>query len=136
MDRVTLGQILEIGTWILGATATISGLYALFSKLSNKIIGVALEKQLKPILEQQEALSKEVRALRNELAQNNLQTARVDLNQAIEHAPHEHKAILDLAWHYFVELGGDTWMTGRFKEWAKQENVDITYILKYIRHDQ
>lgn len=136
MDQVTLGQILEIGAWILGAAATISGLYALFSRLSNKILGAALEKQLKPILERQEALSKEVRALRNELAQNNLQTARVDLSQAIEHAPHEHKAILDLAWHYFVELGGDTWMTGRFKEWAKQENVDISHILQYVRHGE
>lgn len=134
METITIAQILEIGAWLLGAAATISGLYALLSRLGNKVLGAALEKYLKPIMEHQEALGKQVRALRNELAQNNLQTARVDLNQAIEHTPHEHKAILDLAWHYFVELGGDTWMTGRFIEWADQEHVDITYILKYIRH--
>ncbi len=134
METITIAQILEIGAWLLGAAATISGLYALLSRVGNKVLGAALEKYLKPIMEHQEALGKQVRALRNELAQNNLQTARVDLNQAIEHTPHEHKAILDLAWHYFVELGGDTWMTGRFIEWADQEHVDITYILKYIRH--
>lgn len=115
MSSVTLGQILEIGAWILGATATLSGLYALLSRLGNKVIGSALEKHLKPITENQEALGKDARALRNELAQNNLQTARVDLNQTIEHAPREHKAILDLAWHYFVELGGNGYMLGGSK---------------------
>lgn len=134
METITIAQILEIGAWLLGAAATISGLYALLSRLGNKVLGAALEKYLKPIMERQEALGKQVRALRNELAQNNLQTARVDLNQAIEHTPHEHKAILDLAWHYFVELGGDTYMTGIFKDWAEKEQVDIEYILQHIRH--
>ncbi len=134
MSSLTLDQILEIGTWVLGAAATVSGLYALMLRLGNKVLGAALEKHLRPITEHQAALGKDVRALRNELTQNNLQTARVDLNQAIEHTPHEHKAILDLAWHYFVELGGDTYMTGVFKDWAEKEQVDIEYILQHIRH--
>lgn len=76
----------------------------------------------------------EIGQVRHELTQNNLQTARVDLFQSIKHTPHEHRAICDLGWHYFVELGGDSWMSGEFAKWAIQEGVDISYIAKHSPH--
>ncbi len=131
---VSLEMILQIAGWLAGAITTFGVIYAFVTKVGNRVLSTALDKYLKPITDHQTELSKEVRALRVELQQNNLQTARVDLNQAMEHAPHEHKAILDLAWHYFIELGGDTYMTGLFKAWAKREGVDISHILQHVKH--
>lgn len=134
MNGITLGEIAKWLALMAGIITSVTVIYKVLFKIVSKAFTGALDKSLEPIHNQQAELSKELRAVRNELSQNNLQTARVDLTQALEHAPHEHKAILDLAWHYFVELGGDTYMTGLFKEWATKENVDISHILQHVRH--
>lgn len=79
-------------------------------------------------------LQEDVAKMRSELTENNIQTARLDLCQAITHSPKEHQAILKLAWHYFVELGGDAWMSTMFKEWAGKEGVEISHISKHVTH--
>lgn len=136
MDALTLGEIAKWLALVAGIITSVTVIYRILYKIVSKAFTAALDKSLETIHSQQAELAKSLRAVRNELSQNNLQTARVDLNQAIEHAPHEHKAILDLAWHYFVELGGDTYMTGLFKEWATKENVDVSHILQHVRHGE
>lgn len=100
------------------------------TKQSNDNVGEKVKELSVKVDNQNNELGK----VRNELAQNNLQTARVDLFQSIQHTPHEHRAICDLGWNYFVELGGDSWMSGKFTEWAIQEGVDISYIAKHSPH--
>jgi len=100
------------------------------AKQSNDDVGAEVKRLAAKVDGQSAQLGK----MRNELSQNNLQTARVDLYQAITHTPHEHKAILDLAWHYFVELGGDSWMSGEFAKWAEREKVDISHITEQTAH--
>lgn len=79
-------------------------------------------------------LQKRVSKLQEGLDANNLETARVDLFQALNHTPHEHKAIMELAWQYFVDLGGDSYMSGEFRKWAETEKVDIEAIVARARH--
>lgn len=134
MDTLTLGEIAKWLALIAGIITSVTAIYKVWHRIVSSALTNALDKSLEPIRAQQAELSKELKAVRNELSQNNLQTARVDLTQALEHAPHEHKAILDLAWHYFIELGGDTYETGLFKEWAKQEKVDISHIMDQAAH--
>lgn len=100
------------------------------NKQSNDDVGGKIQELSIKVDNQNSELGK----VRNELAQNNLQTARIDLFQSIKHTPNEHRAICDLAWHYFIELGGDSWMSGEFAKWAIQEEVDISYIAKHSPH--
>lgn len=132
LSQINLGDIAMALAFVAGAIGSISVIYKTIAKVAGKALSDLLEKHLKAITDNQEALVKDVRALRVELSQNNLQTARLDLTQALKHAPKEHKAILDLAWHYFIELGGNTYETGLFKEWAEKEGVDISYILEQM----
>ena len=62
-------------------------------------ISAVVKSEVAPLKERMNATDTKLDTLQASLDQNNLETARVDLNQATEHAPHEHKAILDLAKH-------------------------------------
>lgn len=90
--------------------------------------------EAKKLQELTKELKGQVDHLQQDLYENNLETARVDLFQALNHTPHEHKAIMELAWRYFVDLGGDSYMSGEFKKWAKAEKVDIEAIVARARH--
>lgn len=136
LSQINLGDIAVALASVAGAIGSIAVIYKAIAKIAGKALGTLFENHLKPITDNQEILVKDVRALRVELSQNNLQTARLDLTQALKHAPKEHKAILDLAWHYFIELGGNTYETGLFKEWAEKEGVDISHILDQMAHRQ
>lgn len=134
MDGVTIGQIAGWLALIAGIFTSFGVIYKVMSTFASKALDKALERALQPMIEKQSNLEDEVAKFREELRQNNLETARVDLMQAIEHTPGEHKAILELGWHYFVELEGDAWMSGVFREWATRENVDISYIAARAAH--
>lgn len=59
-----------------------------------------------------------------------LDTLRTQLLLYIYHDPTEHHTILEIAKVYFVDYGGDWIMTGKFREWAKAEGVEIPFELK------
>lgn len=50
-------------------------------------------------------------------------TTRIQLLSMIRHDPTNHEAIMRIARHYFVDLGGDWYMTAIFHEWCAQEGV-------------
>lgn len=93
-----------------------------------------LKKKIQQLEKQLQGIEDTTGAIRKELEENNLETARVDLMQAIEYAPKEHKAILDLADYYFGTLKGDTWMSGIFMEWSIKEKVDVSRIIEKAKH--
>lgn len=44
--------------------------------------------------------------------------------------PEDKRAIEDLAYHYFAELKGDTYVYGLYAEWADAHDVDYSQILQ------
>lgn len=46
--------------------------------------------------------------------------------------PDNVKDIISLAQTYFVELGGNSWMYSRYKKWAKEHDIDTTWLDTHI----
>lgn len=134
MPNITLGDIAGWLTLIAGIITSAGVIYRFLVKQREKSLAIALDKALAHVLERQAAMEGKIDAMASNQLQNDLETARVDLMQAIHHAPHEHQAILSLGERYFLELHGDTWMSGVFREWAKIEGVDIGYISNRAQH--
>lgn len=86
LSSINLGDIAMALAFVAGAIGSISVIYKTIAKVAGKALSDLLEKHLKAITDNQEVLVKYVRALRVELSQNNLQTARLDLTQALKHA--------------------------------------------------
>ena len=134
MESLTLWDFFSWIGMIAGAITGCTVIYNFLVKQRQKSLDASLDKALKPILERQAALEGKIDAMATNQLQNDLETARVDLMQAIQHAPSEHQAILALGERYFLELQGDTWMSGVFRKWAEDENVDINYIISRAAH--
>ena len=60
-----------------------------------------------------------------------LDTLRTQLLLYMYHEPQEHNTILEIARVYFVEYHGDWIMTNKFKQWAKEEEVEIPFELNH-----
>lgn len=54
---------------------------------------------------------------------------RLELTMLIEHDPENVVAIEQIAKHYFGELQGDKYMTGKYSAWAKQYGGDTTIVI-------
>lgn len=145
IKSITLGDIaltLAFVAGVIGSIAAIKKVYAGHKTkererertVMQEIVEEAVKKHVEPLESELAATKKEVKVLRSELGSNNVQTARVDLMMGIEHTPHEHEAILKLATNYFLNLGGDAWMSGALRKWATEEGVDISYIAERVPH--
>lgn len=141
MESITLGEILGWLGLIAGAITSVSVIFkaakTVRDKRRDQIISqveAVVEKEFAKIYARMDSSDARLAQLQKSLELNNLETARVDLVQAIEHAPHEHQAILAQAERYFIELGGDAWMSGIFREWAEREKVDISHISAMVAH--
>lgn len=51
-------------------------------------------------------------------------TTRIELMVLMEHDPQNIAAIEKLAYHYFVELNGDTYLTGMYSTWCHKYGGD------------
>lgn len=60
-----------------------------------------------------------------------LDTLRTQLLLYMYHDPHEHNTILEIARVYFVDYGGDWIMTNKFRQWARDEGVEIPFELNH-----
>lgn len=137
MTDITLGQIaatLAFTAGVIGSIATIAKVYGRYKTKELERFREVIKSEVAPIKSDLAETQHQLQALQDSLQQNNVQTARLDLNTAIEHTPHEHESILKLAEHYFLELGGDAWMSGKFRKWANEEGVDISYIMEQVPH--
>lgn len=74
------------------------------------------QRELESIIERLDALERKEDA-------NNLQTARIDLRQALQHSPDNIPAVLELARIYFLNLGGNADLGRKFLAWVKKYNV-------------
>ena len=73
-------------------------------------------------------LAAELSQTLNELRKNNseqrLTLAKIELMLLISTYPDKTGDILDRAKTYFVDLGGDTYITGLFDEWMNNKKID------------
>lgn len=70
-----------------------------------------------------EAINSRLAILERKEDANNLQTARIDLRQALQHSPDNIPAVLELARIYFLNLGGNADLGRKFLAWVKKYNV-------------
>lgn len=56
-------------------------------------------------------------------------TTRLELMMLIEHDPTNKVAIEKMAKYYFVELGGDLYITEKYSGWAAQYGGDISFVI-------
>ena len=132
MDGLTLGEIGGAVALIAGIISGVGVIIKLVGPMASKAFQKALQEALKPVIAKQTSLESGVHDIHAQLKENSLATARVDLFQAISHTPKEHKAILELASHYFLDLHGNSYMYGEFERWAETEKVDISFITSQI----
>lgn len=55
-------------------------------------------------------------------------TCRSELLTLMANYPEDKRAIEELAYHYFAELKGDSYVYGVYIQWAEQHNVDYKNI--------
>lgn len=81
--------------------------------------------------------------LERQMSANNLQTARIDLRQVLQHSPDNIPAVLELARVYFLNLHGNADLGRKFLAWVKEYKVqdwaeahdeDITNLIEAATH--
>lgn len=74
------------------------------------------------------AVSDQISGFQNETRDANTRheqaTTRIELMVLMEHDPENVAAIEKLAYHYFVELGGNTYLTGIYSTWCHKYGGD------------
>lgn len=90
------------------------------SKLDN------IEKRLQDQELANQIRQAELSQIKEELADNNLRTMRLDLDRAIDTDPDNIIVIMDMAQKYFVEMHGNCYMSKKFQDWANEHKVNIT----------
>lgn len=74
-------------------------------------------------LKASEDTNRRLEALEQQMVSNNLQTARIDLRQALQHSPDNIPAVLELARIYFLNFHGNADLGRKFLAWVKKWDV-------------
>lgn len=144
IKSITLSDIALTLAFIAGVIGSITAIGKVYKNAKQKriereraemeaIVETAVKQAVEPLQKQLTETKAKVESLQTDLTKNNLQTSRLDLCKALE-TPHEHKAILALAEDYFLDQGGDAYVSGKFRKWAEDEGVDISYIASKSAH--
>lgn len=99
-----VSSILVIGGAIGGFTAFVS----------NRIVD-KIDERIQPLTETVKAVQ--------------LDTTRLQLIQMMEHEPEDAEGIMKLAKYYFVDLGGDWYMTSVFNEWCMERDLHVDWAM-------
>lgn len=87
--------------------------------------------------------NKRLDSLERQMRDNNLQTCRIDLRQALQHSPDNIPAILELARIYFINYRGNADLGRKFLAWFKKYEVqrwadahdeDVSNLLEAATH--
>lgn len=88
--------------YVLAAALGSSGLFSLITHIIDRLSG-----------------------RRRKLESIELGIVRLQLLNLIQHAPHMHAEILEVAHRYFAELGGNWYMQAIFTEWAGEQELPL-----------
>ena len=61
--------------------------------------------------------------------EDRLAITRLEILGLIDHDASNKAEIEKLARYYFNDLGGDTWMSGVFSEWCREQGIDPSVVL-------
>lgn len=114
---------------VLGSVATLGtiiGLVAGGLSWGVSVIDNHLDKKLQTITEQISILEAKSDAADKKLELSN---TRLELSNLIGHNPSNVAQIEMVARHYFVDLGGDWYMSGIYSQWAREYGGDISFVV-------
>lgn len=72
-------------------------------------------------------IDQRIQPLADTITEVRLDTARLQLLQLIENDTENTEEILKVARHYFVDLGGDWYMTAIFNEWCMERDIHVDW---------
>lgn len=114
----TDGKIQKWAKTISAIVVIVGALAGVYSWVSSQFA--------KAVSEQISDFQQETRESDTELQQS---VTRVELLELIEHDPDNVVAIEKLARYYFVNLKGDKWMSERYSRYAKEHNLDASFVI-------
>lgn len=125
----------RIVSLITGAGVVIGLFMGLFSWGMGKLDGF-VDAKIEQVTVQVEAmkssLTEQVDNLRNESQaadnESRLSRTRLELNTLISHNPDNIIEIEKVARYYFVDLGGDWYMSQIYSDWAREYGGDLTFV--------
>lgn len=113
---------------ILGAIATIGTIAGIITGITSWVttqLDAHLDAKLEAITVQIEALDEKSDAADLELK---LSSTRNELTTLISHSPENVIQIEMVARYYFIDLGGDWYMSGIYSKWAKEYGGDLSFV--------
>lgn len=114
---------------ILGAVATIGTIIGIIGGMTSWVIGqvdLILEAKLAPL--EQEIITLQEHSDEGDKKQV-LNITRLELTNLIAHNAENVVEIERVARYYFVDLGGDWYMSKIYSDWAKEYGGDISFVL-------
>lgn len=126
MAKTTQTKIAKTGTKI----TKIGGVVSAIAVIIGAITGVCswTTQQV------QNVVSEQISGLQTEIESNDkrmeLQITRLELLNLIHNQPANKAEIEKVARYYFIELGGDWYMTGIYSEWATKYSGDVSFMTK------
>ncbi len=113
---------------VIGAITTLGVIAGMFVGMFNWGIG-----KLDGFVDSKIAsISSQVSTLESKLDENSYTSAqsrtRLELNMLISHNPTNIFEIEKVARYYFIDLGGDWYMSQIYSDWAKEYGGDLTFV--------
>lgn len=114
---------------IIGGVTTLATIAGMFIGLFNWGIG-QLDNYVDDRISQVTAQVEELQTtLDTTSAESRLSRTRLELSNLIAHNPTNVAQIEMIARYYFVDLGGDWYMSGIYSNWAKEYGGDISFVI-------
>lgn len=113
---------------IIGAIATVGTIIGILTGMTSWLaaqLDTHLDSKLGTIINQIETLDAKSDEADRKLELSN---TRLELMQLIEHNPTNVIEIEKVARYYFIDLGGDWYMSNIYSEWAKEYGGDLTFV--------
>lgn len=124
---------------VIGAVTTLGVIAGMFCGLFSWGIGqldgfvnAKLQDVTAQVVEVQADITRQVSMVKQELLdienESRLGRTRLELTTLIAHSPTNVLEIEKVARYYFVDLGGDWYMSQIYSDWAKQYGGDVTFV--------
>ncbi len=125
----------KLDHWLKRLISTVSSILVISGALIGAVSWVVHQanSQVTLVVEQQVApLSAEVIELKEQVSDyarnSELSITRLELSNLISHNPTNVLEIEKVARHYFVELGGDWYMSQIYSDWAREYGGDLAFV--------
>ena len=124
---------------VIGAVTTLGVIAGMFCGLFSWGIGqldgfvnAKLQDVTAQVVEVQADITRQVSTVKQELLdienESRLGRTRLELTTLIAHSPTNVLEIEKVARYFFVDLGGDWYMSQIYSDWAKQYGGDVTFV--------